>query len=72
MTKASCCQCYGSFELIPPADDYIKRIYECDGDRHSNTIYWKKDEPIFVSGSYATTSKEELDTGCRFRTTRYG
>ena len=54
--RASCSECPGSFELIPPADkdycvpklsepepaDFIKRFYECESEGHRNTIYWTK------------------------------
>jgi hypothetical protein len=84
MTKASCSECPSSFELIPPADpeyntprqkpesdDYIKRIYECDEEHHRNTIYWEKEEAIFVSGRSSDTNKGELEARSEFRSTRY-
>jgi hypothetical protein len=61
-SKASCSECPSSFELIPPADsaynvpkekptteDYIKRIYECDDEKHRNTIFWQKTESFVIS-----------------------
>ena len=70
--RASCSECPGTFELVPPADaaytephekpssdDYLKRVYECNEEHHRNTIYWEKHVPIVVSSSYATPEMNE-------------
>ena len=63
--SASCSECPSTFKLVPPADqryvnprekptdeDYIKRIYECEDERHRNTVYWgKKDTTVHVATS---------------------
>jgi hypothetical protein len=66
--RKSCAKCPSTFELVPPADpeysiprekpksnDYIERFYECEEERHRNTIYWEKEERVtIVSGEYKT------------------
>ena len=62
--EASCRECNGKYELIPPADpdcsepkenktsdDCITRNYECDQIDHRNTIYWHKKEFLMSSDS---------------------
>lgn len=70
--RASCSECPGTYELIPPPDpeysepkekptseDNTKRIYECDVEHHRNTIYWHKKEYFFA------TSDDSTQGGCR-------
>jgi hypothetical protein len=77
--RSSCSECPNSFELIPPADreytvprekpkseDYIKRIYECNGEGHRNTIYWEKEEFFVVSGKIGANESPP------YKSTRYG
>lgn len=65
--RRACSECPSSFELVPPADpeysepkerpksdDHIKRIYECEGERHRNTIYWHKKEFLFAASEPST------------------
>jgi hypothetical protein len=61
MSRAQCSECPSSFELVPPADpeysipklgqpsdpDYIKRIYECDDEKHRNTVWWTRPKGSF-------------------------
>lgn len=62
---ASCSECPSTFKLVVPADrryteprekptgkDYIRRVYECEDERHRNTIYWVEKDPI----AYGTAS----------------
>jgi hypothetical protein len=72
--KASCSTpgCGGSFDLIPPADpqykipkeksesdDNIERTYPCDKEKHQNTIYWRREKPIFVESQHTATDDYE-------------
>jgi hypothetical protein len=62
-SRASCPECPGTYELVPPTDpeyefpkekptseDHIKRYYEWDQEKHRVTVYWKKKE-YFVESS---------------------
>lgn len=75
-SKRSCPECPGTYELVPPteleyntprekptSDDYRKRVYECDDERHLITVYWEK-EKFFTASQKTATEREGVS---RFR-----
>jgi hypothetical protein len=82
--RASCSECPGTYELVPPSDleysepkekptsdDNLKRIYECDEEGHRNTIYWHKKEFQVASSEYVTEGLRQGDLQ-DYKSTRHG